>query len=143
MGTRADFYIGRGSNAVWLASIAWDGYPADDNGAGIPPTILGASTEKVFLAELEAFLKTRDDVTYPKDGWPWPWEDSRTTDYAYAWDGDQVWASDFGHEWFDPTKPQPEDEALPKTAIFPDMSDKQNVTLGPRSGIIILGSSPP
>jgi hypothetical protein len=27
MGTRADFYIGRGTEAEWLGSVAWDGYP--------------------------------------------------------------------------------------------------------------------
>lgn len=28
MGTRADFYVGRGESAEWLGSIAWDGYPS-------------------------------------------------------------------------------------------------------------------
>ncbi len=27
MGTRADFYTGRGQTAQWLGSIAWGGYP--------------------------------------------------------------------------------------------------------------------
>jgi hypothetical protein len=27
MGTRADFYVGRGETAEYLGSIAWDGYP--------------------------------------------------------------------------------------------------------------------
>lgn len=27
MGTRADFYVGRGEQAEWLGSIAWDGNP--------------------------------------------------------------------------------------------------------------------
>jgi hypothetical protein len=32
MGTRADFYVGRGETAEWLGSIAWDGNPG---GAGL------------------------------------------------------------------------------------------------------------
>ena len=27
MGTRADFYVGRGDAAEWIGSIAYDGYP--------------------------------------------------------------------------------------------------------------------
>ena len=27
MGTRADFYVGRGESAEWLGSVAWDGNP--------------------------------------------------------------------------------------------------------------------
>ena len=33
MGTRADFYIGKGTDAEWLGSIAWNGYP---DGIGRP-----------------------------------------------------------------------------------------------------------
>jgi hypothetical protein len=28
MGTRADFYVGRGKDAEWLGSVAFDGYPS-------------------------------------------------------------------------------------------------------------------
>ena len=28
MGTRADLYIGRGTDAEWIGSVAWDGYPS-------------------------------------------------------------------------------------------------------------------
>lgn len=27
MGTRADFYVGRGKDAEWIGSVAFDGYP--------------------------------------------------------------------------------------------------------------------
>ena len=40
MGTRADFYIGRGATAEWIGSIAWDGYPD-----GIPAPILEATDD--------------------------------------------------------------------------------------------------
>ena len=29
MGSRADFYIGEGTEAEWLGSVAWDGYEWD------------------------------------------------------------------------------------------------------------------
>jgi hypothetical protein len=33
MGTRADFYVGRGPDAEWLGSVAMDGYPSGVFGA--------------------------------------------------------------------------------------------------------------
>jgi hypothetical protein len=41
MGTRADFYVGRGGQAEWLGSIAWDGYPS-----GIDKWVFSVSTEQ-------------------------------------------------------------------------------------------------
>ena len=40
MGTRADFYVGKGKDSEWLGSIAWDWYPD-----GIPDNILDAESE--------------------------------------------------------------------------------------------------
>ena len=132
MGTRADFYIGRGDKAAWIGSIAWDGYPDGLKDTGI----LKADTETRFVDTVKKFAAKRDDWTKPQDGWPWPWDDSRTTDYAYAFDGKKVWGSCFGREWFDASKPEPEEDS-PKTATFPNMKDKQKVTLGKRSGLIV------
>ena len=92
MGTRADFYVGKGSDAEWIGSIAWDGYPE-----GIAPRIFTAKTEKTYRKRVEAFFENdRNDVTRPKDGWPWPWEDSCTTDYAYTFHKGKVYVSSFG-----------------------------------------------
>jgi hypothetical protein len=132
MGTRADFYIGRGLQAVWLGSIAWDGYPS-----GMPEGFAQATTQEQFTDFIKT-LSARDDWTAPEQGWPWPWEDSRTTDYAYAFDGGDVWVSPFGHSWFKLSDPKPTEET-PKDAVFPDMKDMQNVTLGARSGVTIIG----
>ena len=134
MGTRADFYVGRGRDAEWLGSIAWDGYP--DGLAEYD--VLDQSDEAVYRRVVAAMFAKRDDATLPDQGWPWPWEDSRTTDYAYAFDGGQVWGSCFGHEWFAATEPEPDDEDTPKTAEFPDMTQRQNVTLGKRSGVTFI-----
>jgi hypothetical protein len=135
MGTRADFYVGRGPEAEWLGSIAWDGYELDE-------PLRRATNEEQWRNRVAHFLAGRNDGTTPDMGWPWPWEDSRTTDYAYAWDGDQVWASCFGHAWYDPNNPpaDEDDEAwdAPKVAVFPDMTSRKNVTLGKRSGTITI-----
>ena len=67
MGTRADFYIGRGEKAQWMGSIGWDGYPE-----AIDDELLNATTPETFLAALTAFWEKRNDVTRPDQGWPWP-----------------------------------------------------------------------
>jgi hypothetical protein len=91
MGTRADFYLGKGKDAQWLGSIAWDGYPV-----GIDDAVLDAKTEQDYLAALSAFLAKQEDTTLPEQGWPWPWDNSCTTDYAYAFDDGKVEAACFG-----------------------------------------------
>jgi hypothetical protein len=134
MGTRADFYVGRGEQAEWLGSIAWDGNPK-----GIHEAVLRSMTETEFRGQVREFLSQREDRSLPEDGWPWPWENSRTTDYAYAFDGGAVYASCFGREWFDPTKPRPDQDDLPKTALFPDMSGgKRRELFGAHSGVMVL-----
>lgn len=115
-----------------------------------------------FRKRVKAMLEKRDDATFPADGWPWPWEDSRTTDYAYAFDetDGKVWASCFGRGWHDKatidadaaaweafnndeTGEVPEPADLwdeDKTCVFPNMKAVQNVTLGPRSGLLIVST---
>ncbi len=133
MGTRADFYMGRGEEANWYASIAWDGYPD-----GIDAAVLEATTVPEYRDALAAFLKTRDDVTYPEAGWPWPWETSHTTDFAYAYDEGRVYASCFGHEWQVATEWDDDADDEGKAAVFPNMKDRQKVTFGKRSGIMVV-----
>ena len=115
MGTRADFYIRRESKPLepsdWVGSIAWDGYPG-----GIPKTVLKAKTTAAFRRALRE-LQQRDDWTSPKEGWPWPWETSATTDYVYVFSNGKV--------SYRETK-------------YPDMSGIKSVTFGPRSGLIMV-----
>ncbi len=115
MGTRADFYVGVGKDAEWLGSIAWDGYEIEEADDVKTPAhrVRRAQTEADYRAAVQAFLESRDDATYPKDGWPWPWEDSNITDYAYAFvDGEVKWFNDCEQrEW-------------------PNMKEKQNVQFG-------------
>lgn len=134
MGTRADFYIGRGKEAKWLGSIAWDGYPD-----GIDAELLKAKSAAQFKRRTTRFLKSRKDATFPENGWPWPWDDSNTTDYAYCFDAGRVWYweepdDDSGACW---VSGRAKDKKTP--CDFPNMKEFQNVTLGPRSGVIVVG----
>lgn len=139
MGTRADFYVGRGKSAEWLGSIAMDGYP--DGNVSNPQygPLIKAASEPEFRERVAMLIAGVGHGTTPAQGWPWPWEDSRTTDYAYAFDGGTVWASGFGRAWFDPNEPEPDRGDEPKSAVFPNMKDRQRVTLGSRSGLIVFG----
>lgn len=134
MGTRADFYTGEGKNAVWLGSIAWDGYPR-----GIPDEIRIADTEAKYVKAVQAFLSTREDATEPEDGWPWPWNDSQTTDYAYTFRNSKVMASNYGRKWFNATEDNSSGDAH-RNVIFPDMSSRKNVQMGKKSGLIVIRS---
>src|ERR1043166_943179 len=94
MGTRADFYVGITTDAEWLGSIAYDGYPD-----GIDASILSATTEAEYRARVAAFIASRDHGTKPDDGWAWPWEDSNLTDFAYGFADGAVLANRFGRGW--------------------------------------------
>jgi hypothetical protein len=137
--TRADFYIGRGEKAKWLGSIACDGYPSAQDG------VCKATTLKEFRSAVkDSFLEAGDYTTLPREGWPWPWDNSSTSDYAYAFDDGKVYFSRTGHSWQDATLPEPDEDdedyvESPRDAVFPDMTSRQNVTLGKRSGLIVFG----
>ena len=77
-----------------MGSIAWDGYPD-----GIELAILEARDRKTYQKKVNDVLFSRDDKTLPGDGWPWPWKDSQTTDFAYTFDGEKVLCSCFGSPW--------------------------------------------
>jgi hypothetical protein len=131
VGTRADFYVGRGEHAEWIGSIGWDGYPP-----GIDAPVFASEDADTYRIRVEEFLRNNEGI-FPNEGWPWPWDTSHTTDYAYAFDGGKVYGSCFGGEWFDPTH-EPEDHPNGKSAVFPNMSKRKNVQMGPRSGAIIV-----
>jgi hypothetical protein len=132
MGTRADFY---GEGMEWLGSIAWDGHPPS-----IPVDVLRSTTDAVFRANVARMLAGRDDSTLPDRGWPWPWDDSRTTDFAYMVRDGAVCASNFGAPWFavdlaDEDYGDSNDGQLPD---FPDMRERKNVRWDQGSGVIIV-----
>lgn len=129
MGTRADFYVGGPDTLLWLGSIAYDGYPK-----GLAPELIGATDEQAYRAAV-ARQAADDDFTSPEQGWPWPWKDSQTTDYAYTFTAGAVYACTFGRGWWLATEPEPEGLTL---RTFPDMTDITNIAWGKRSGLIIL-----
>lgn len=136
MGTRADFYIGAGKDAEWLGSVAWDGYQWDEE----PDcALMTAKTADEFRAAVAAIAEKRRDFTRPDQGWPWPWNDSHTTDYAYMLIDGKVSAYCFGRERFI-NEANEHDTHEDKTADFPDMSARKNVTFGDRSGVIVLSA---
>lgn len=136
MGTRADFWLGTDPKTMkWMGSIAWDGYPE-----GIELAALEAEDRQSYQKAVNDMLFARDDATYPGDGWPWPWKDSRMTDYAYAFDRGRVLCSHFGSPWqiameFETDTGDDEDH---DRVEFPDMTDVQRVALGARSGLIVV-----
>jgi hypothetical protein len=101
MPTRADLYAGNGPGAEWLGSYKFDGEPAALDKAILKATSLQGYREAVF-----AHLNERHDATLPHEPWPWLWEDSSLTEYAYTWSNGALWACGSG-EWFlvDPTTP--------------------------------------
>lgn len=136
MGTRADFYIKKAEEKelIWLASIAWDGYPD-----GIDENVLDSKTQAEYVARLQKFLSTRSDVTLPERGWPWPWDDSNTTDFAYCFVDGKVLTNHFGHGWHVFVDGQDNDEApIVWEHEFPDMSNIKNVRYDKGSGLIVL-----
>ena len=148
MGTRADFYVGHGKDAEWLGSIAWDGYRE-----GIPPVILHAVNETFYRNAVCAFLAASSSGTTPDQGWPWPWDDSSISDCSYwFFDGKTHDARRLGgqEEWLVPCSvdlSEDDDElyeGIKQQSValvaWPDMSSKKSVTLGSRSGLIVLSA---
>lgn len=132
MGTRCDFYLGRDS-MEWIGSIASDGHPDETR----LRRLVRAETKQDYLRAIAALSKD-GDFTSPEQGWPWPWKTSATSDNAIAYDRG-VWVAyktGYGSIWLKPevwlaVASAPDVE-------YPDMSDKQSVALGPRSGLIVF-----
>jgi hypothetical protein len=97
-------------------------------------------SEATWRARVARELAGRDDATRPEQGWPWPWDDSSTTDYAFAWDGDRVWVSCYGSAWVDLADQRLLSGDLPKTATFPNMAARAAVAEPgtKRSGVLMF-----
>jgi hypothetical protein len=136
VGTRADFYVGSldDDEMDWIGSVAYDGHP-DVHGNG-GEVVRISSLEKYKKAVLKLFLEL-DHATLPKQGWPWPWDTSRNTDYSYIFNKDDncVYVSNYGSEWINTMH-----FYVDKKPNFPDMSEKKNVAFDGRSGLMILRS---
>lgn len=132
MGTRADFYVGKGVDAEWIGSVAWDGNEWGERiESSDPDAITGASTEEEYRAAVGALLKERSDGTTPDTGWPWPWGDSKTTDCSYCFVDGKVEPFSWGEPW------NSEGDA----PDWPDFSDRDHSAKAgsDRSGLIMVG----
>lgn len=152
MGTRADFYVGLNPKiSDWIGSIAYDGYPYGDMKGS---KVLTLNMEEILLLEnlarykgqVKQMIKKRKDGTSVKMGWPWPWENSHTTDYSYTFHDNQVFVSNWGCEWMtvkDFLNTKKRHKFFCRNGCkrdFPDMTSIRNVNLGKRSGIMFLCS---
>lgn len=117
MGTRAGFYIGRGPNAEWLGSVGWDGYEWEHNRS----LLRRAKTAEEFRSAVAKIQANRDDFTSPAEGWPWPWDDSNTTDYAYVFSDGAVLIPQGPVDW------------------FPNMASRRKLQTGKKSGLLVVG----
>lgn len=130
MGTRADFYVGVGPNAEWLGSVAWDGYEWQEK----PDcSLMKAKTEEEFRSAVKLISEKRDDWTSVEQGWPWPWNDSFTTDRTYAFVDGKTQDYNWGC-----LPLEDEDEDTVKTVEWPNMESRKNVNYGNRSGLLFL-----
>ena len=106
--TKADFYVGTGSDARWIGSIGADGYPA----SGVISPEIFLQVNKIMFEEmvLDLLRKEKQDdwaaIADEGDPWPWLWLNSQITDYTYMFDEklEKVIASKGGEEFFDPIK---------------------------------------
>lgn len=162
MGTRADFYVGIGADAEWLGSVAWDGYPdgpwAEITLSNPSPVPNSPMSEGTFRANIERVLSQSASATRPAQGWPWPWETSGTTDFAYwfnpktgavecscfshlhdikAWEAYNEECRRLAREYDDPEYPEEPSGEWPHE--MPDMSAVQSVAYdSDRSGVIFV-----
>ena len=120
IGTKADYYMGRGPEAEWLGSQRTHGNPPHQG------LLKFARTQEEFRDRVRLRIEQHGDVgTLPEAGWPWQHDDSRGTDYTYAFFGDRVWCSYRGQEWFPADRPEPEHENVQGDVFFPDMTSKR------------------
>ena len=171
MGTRADFYIDKSNKPQWIGSIAWDGYSiAEASGGNISPNDIKDRSQEFLEHQIKCckdggdyeslvneYLKGRRDGTRKEHGWPWPWNNSKLTDETYLFKDGRVWRM-FDHDGnyedastpckFAPIESELHDENgdfidQPESicVIVPNMKELKKVTMGDRSGVIVIQSN--
>jgi hypothetical protein len=103
-----------------------------------------AVNEKDFRDEVASLLQSCSHGTTPDQGWPWPWDDSRLTDYAYAFDDGAVLMSVFGRRWVPASAADLGDDYRnsSRVAVFPKFGGRvcALAEVGTeRSGIMVIG----
>ena len=99
---KADFYVGVGQDAEWIGSVSNFGEIYQ-----IPIEIFIQVNNIMYEEKVFEFIKLCNGIIgqHPCK-WPWPWEDSRMTDYSYFFipEHEKVYASIEGNELIDPIK---------------------------------------
>ncbi len=148
MGTRCDFYIMKKKpKLIWMGSYGWDGYPSGEpEGMGLHKV----NNEEDFKSRILSFLEEKQGYIAGKDGWPWPWDNSKTTDFYYIFFEGKVYVSCFGgglieiNDYLENEEKINDEEDIDKLIVdldyeLPDMSKIKKVDLGKSSGIITIG----
>lgn len=94
--TTADFYDETGRHARWLGAIHGNADPETLRALDSGRLMLEATDPTTFA---DAVLDLLDVFTqqnlgqshHPRDGWPWSWPDSRSTDWIYLFDRGRAW----------------------------------------------------
>ena len=138
MGTRVDFYIGKGADAEWIGSVGNDGYrPIKGQAPGVGYALINAKSERAFRSAVTRLFNKFSDHVPAKMGWPWPWDDSGTTDCSYWFFDGKVWDvhckfEPCGPVWVPCDEPEPEGDVGTKyeKVVYPNMSAIRNVRGG-------------
>lgn len=85
MGTRCDFYLGRGLQAKYLGSVGHDAF-ADE----MAVVFADITTEEQFTERLKEVFSQYGEIA-AHHGWPWPWPSSVLTDTVVAFDEGRAW----------------------------------------------------
>ena len=80
MSTRSDFYV-----MDHDGSLEWEGSAYKDGGPYTTPLKLLIQGDKIMFQEtlLDYLREVGGEIKYEGGHWPWPWRDSRFTDYSY------------------------------------------------------------
>lgn len=103
MTSTADFYDGRGPSAVWLGSLQGDADPETLRTVACGRLLLDATDPFTYADAVTDLLHVWVDEDlghgyHCRDGWPWLWPDSRTTDWVFAFVHGRVWITT-GRAW--------------------------------------------
>ena len=138
MGTRVDFYVGKGLSAKWIGSIGNDGFRPSKGGAqGVGLALINAKTETKFRSAIRKLMDKFSDHVPAEKGWPWPWDDSSITDCSYWFFDNQVWDvhckfEPCGPVWVPCSDPEPNGDTGERyeSVVYPNMSAIRNVRGG-------------
>jgi hypothetical protein len=90
--TKADFFLGRGRDSVWLGSVGSHGRPEMLNRDSL------RGLQGSFQESGRAMVRTLAQGVPPDMGWPW--RNGRKTEYTYAFDDGEIFVSVLGGPGF-------------------------------------------